>query len=93
MAVTGERRRNIRNAKSEGGLLLWPGGDRFNSLVAAGHLVRSEVKADERLVGLPPSNLFGLLSAVKARTHTHAGRHTHTRKHGAVEKQKMKRLE
>lgn len=77
LAVTGERRRNIRNAKSEGGLLLWPGGDGFNSLVAAGHLVRSEVKADERLVGLPPSNLFGLLSTVKARARAHAGGRTH----------------
>lgn len=33
------------------------------SLVAAGHLVRSEVKADESLpASLPPSNLFGLLN-------------------------------
>lgn len=40
-----------------------PGGDGLASLVAAGHLVRSEVKADESLrASLPPSNLFGLLN-------------------------------
>lgn len=40
-----------------------PEGDGLASLVAAGHLVRSEVKADESLrASLPPSNLFGLLN-------------------------------
>lgn len=40
-----------------------PGADGLASLVAAGHLVRSEVKADESLrASLPPSNLFGLLN-------------------------------
>lgn len=40
-----------------------PGGDGLASLVAAGHLVRSEVKADKSSrASLPPSNLFGLLN-------------------------------
>lgn len=40
-----------------------PRADGLSSLVAAGHLVRSEVKADESLRAcVPPSNLFGLLN-------------------------------